>query len=85
MIDKIGIKCVNDEVHKNHEGRLLCILDKDCIYVHCKHANCKRWTKLKISFPGISLDFTKAAIIRELLPSDYHFDFDEAVTVVESK
>lgn len=88
MSDKKVVKCFNEDIHRSYSGigHILMIFDKDgAIYAHCNHKACKRWTKLEISFPGIKLDFSKAAIIQKLMPAGYHFDMDKAAVVFADK
>jgi hypothetical protein len=84
MLKKPIIKCFNKDVHRrsNGEGRILAILGKDAIYIHCGDRACKRWTKIGLLFPGIKLDFAKAAIVQELMPEGYHFDVSKAAVVI---
>lgn len=84
MATKRSVKCFNKSIHQrgNGEGHLLCVVGKSELYLHCNDRACKRWTKIKISFPGIHLDFTKAAIVQELMPAGYHFDLLKAAVVI---
>lgn len=84
MANKTVIKCHNKEAHRRSsgEGKILAVFGSDCIYLHCKDRACRRWTRLRISFPGIKLDFSKAAIVQDILAKDYHFDFDKAAVVI---
>jgi len=84
VANKKVIKCHNKEVHRTASGTgsILLIIDKGALYMHCKERSCKRWTKVQISFPGITLDFTKAAVVQTLMPEGYHFDVSDAPVVV---
>lgn len=81
------IRCHNDNDHIDpkgikHRGKILVIFEGENIYIHCGYLRCKRWTKLNISFPGVKIDFSKAAIIREIMPEGYHFDTEDASTIL---
>jgi len=77
------VHCHNKEVHRRSGyGNTLLIYDKNSLYVYCRDRACKRWSKVQISFPGISIDFSKAAIIQTLMPKDYHFDTSDASEVI---
>lgn len=84
MLKKTVIKCYNTNIHRrnNGEGHILIILGNDSIYLHCSDRACKRWTKLKISFPGIKINFSKAAVIQTLMPENYHFDINKAAVII---
>lgn len=77
----LQIKCKHVKAHTH--GRLLAIIRDNSIFIKCKHTQCKRWTKLTISFPGIDLDFTKAAITQEFVSKNHRFDVADCPMVTE--
>lgn len=79
---KQAIRCRNYKVHKENKGRLLAVFDGNCIYIHCKNSLCKRWTRIKVQFEGIDLDFSKAAIIQDTLPEGCFFNLESAGAIV---
>ena len=70
--------------HSTGKGRILVVLNDNSIIVQCKTNRCRRWIKLSFSFPGINLDFSKAAITKEFLPENYRFNETEAPHMKEA-
>jgi hypothetical protein len=55
------------------EGRILGFLQGDSIYLYCNERSCKRFTRIKFSWPGVKIDFNKAAIEQTLMPEKHNF------------
>lgn len=67
----------------NHEtGNILLAFAKDRIYVKCRNRDCRRWTRITLRIPGISIDLNDAGIVQEVLPEDYHLNLETATVVV---
>lgn len=75
------IRCASD-VHKKHQGNILCAFEGNTIYIKCNDRDCKRWTKLTLNVPGIEIDLSDAGIVQESLPENYHLHLISAITVV---
>lgn len=85
MSEKRGnraVRCSNSALHQRHEGNLLAIIGQQGVYVKCQDRACKRWSLLRLSIPGVTVDWSKVGISQVLMPADYHFDLDKTVTVV---
>jgi len=54
----------------------------DRIYIQCRNFKCRKWTELTVGFPGLTYDFTDAAVISEDLPAGYHLDTEPAAVVI---
>ncbi|MCP4651136.1 MAG: hypothetical protein GY853_13805 [PVC group bacterium] len=70
---------------------MLIVFDGNSIYAKCKGSNnhnCKRWTKIDVDFPGIKIDFEKAALKQTAMPKKFRFemagkDIQHAPIVIE--
>jgi len=82
---KYEIRCQNRDVHKRHKGNILAAVGSDGIFVQCRDADCKRWTKIKINIPGVKFDLRNSGIVMELLPPGYHLDMTEAAVVISER
>jgi len=79
-----AIRCVSTNRHKcneiplaqtkKHEAHvMLAVVEDDCIYVKCPDQYCKRWNRIKISIPGVKLDFAKVAFTHDVMPKGFVF------------
>jgi hypothetical protein len=84
MNKKSVVKCQNSDIHRRSKqgGKILMILGDNNIFIQCRDMACKRWTRIGISFPGIKIDFSKAALTQSVMPEGYHFDISPAATVI---
>lgn len=73
------IRCRNVKVHPRGTGHILMVYDNDYIYVRCSERSCRRWARIKISFPGINMNFENAAIEQELMPVNHRFKIDSTI------
>lgn len=81
---KLNIESKGDKPAKRTvSGNVLCFFERGNIYIKCADRNCKRWTCISFEFPGINIDFTQAAVSQKLMPRNYYFDADNAITIVE--
>jgi len=71
------IRCRNKEVHRKSGGvgNILFVLDENAIYTMCSDRGCKKnkWWKTEISFPGMKIDLTKAALTQTPMPENFSF------------
>ena len=59
---------------ENKYHNILAVVDEDCIYIKCSDRDCKRWNKIKISIPGVKLDFSKnVAFTHDVMPRGFVF------------
>lgn len=79
---KKAVRCKNADVHADEGGHILVIFEKNAFYMQCKNSQCKRWTRLEISFPHTEIDFRDAAIVQSLMPTGYHFDVEPAAAAI---
>ena len=79
------IRCRNSKKRHNQDfdqkedkGGILFVLDGNSIYTICRgdRHSCKRWSKVDVSFPGIKIDFSKAALKQEVMPKNFRFPLD---------
>jgi len=80
------IKCNNPKGHdypnrEKGEGNVLFFLRGNSIFIKC--TGCKRFTRTVITQPGTFINFSKASYIQKIMPKDYHFDADQAISIIE--
>ena len=75
------VRCSGPQ-HVSHPGNILCALEGNRIYLKCQDRGCSRWSRISLSFPGLSLDLAQAGIVQETLPEGYHLHLEPATTVV---
>jgi len=86
------VRCRNRHVHFRSEGvgNILFVIGENAIYAKCTDRGCKRWTQVKISLPGVNVDFSNAGITQKLMPKNFKFDTDgkdikRAPVIIEEK
>ena len=52
-------------------GGILCVYEGDRIYIKCGERRCKRWTEIKVSIPGINIDFSNAGFTQTVMPDGF--------------
>jgi len=82
------VKCHNRSVHNTQgkepgEGNILFVARGNSIFIKCGNHHCKRWNRIKISIPGVNLNFSNAAFLQAKMPKGYHFDTTKATVVIE--
>ncbi|HUX56356.1 MAG TPA: hypothetical protein VMV77_05250 [Bacteroidales bacterium] len=64
------IRCRNEQKHQpKGVGNILFAFEGDRFYMIC--GECHRWTEIKISIPGIKLDFSNAAMVQQVMPKSF--------------
>lgn len=81
------IRCQNDAVHFHFkgEGKLLAVIGPDGLYFMCPDRRCKRWFRAKFHFPGVDLNYSKAALSLEMLPKGTRLPAGKMCAVVEQE
>ena len=78
------VRC-QGSIHTKHEGNILIAYSGSEIFVKCNDRDCKRWTKITITIPGLKIDLSEAGITQEVMPPDYHLHLQAATTVVSER
>lgn len=81
MNAKKVVRC-ESEIHTKRPGNILCAFDGNSIFILCQDRDCKRWTRLTLNVPGISLNLNDAGITQEAMPKGYHLTLEPAQTAV---
>lgn len=72
-MDAQSVRC-QAEYHLKHNpsgGNIVLMFQGNSIFAKCDRGGCKRWTKLSISFPGVEVDFSKAAFSQKTMPKNF--------------
>lgn len=78
IFNKTPIRCSGHE-----PSSMIAVISHNGVFVKCNREDCKRWTKITFSIPGIKIDLLKAGITQELMPKGYHIDLVGTTSVVE--
>jgi hypothetical protein len=81
MATKNVIRCIGEN-HEEGRGNILLALDGDSIFVKCQDRNCRRWVRITLHIPGVSIDLSEAGIVQEVLPENTFLDLKPATVVV---
>ena len=73
MVPKKTVYCVGPNC--NHgKGNILLVLHRDNIFFRRRNPEGNYWQKLTVRIPGINIDFSTAALMQKLLPSNFHLN-----------
>jgi hypothetical protein len=82
VLDFISSAFIQSLHNKDRMGGSDPILIGNKIFVKCSNWKCQSWNELSVAIPGINIDFSDSAAIREDLPVGYYLDIEPAAVVI---